>query len=134
MGTYSTKQQELLISYLSSLDGRHVSAFDIADYFKNKGERIGITTIYRHLDRLITAGRVRKYVAEAGKAACFLYIPDDDCFRDEHFHLRCSSCGELIHLECSYTAGLTGHVLEAHGFMIEPTQTVFYGKCKSCLE
>lgn len=133
MGSYSTKQQKLLLSYLSSLDGRHVSALDIADYFRGRGEKIGITTIYRHLDRLITAGRVRRYITEVGKPACFLYIPEDGCFEEEHFHLRCSSCGELIHLVCSYTSGLAGHVLEAHGFMIEPTQTVFYGKCRNCM-
>ncbi len=36
--------------------------------------------------------------------------------------------------EAQHAILVAEHVLEAHGFMIEPTQTVFYGKCKSCME
>ena len=51
-----------------------------------------------------------------------------------HFHLKCTECGVLIHLDCDHLAAITAHVQEDHGFMIDPARTTFYGLCRACAE
>lgn len=129
---YNTKQQEMLSAYLMSLEGKHVSAQDISDYFRSQGEKIGVTTIYRRLEKLIDEGKVQKFITGAGEPACFQYVTCEN--HHEHFHLKCSGCGKLVHLECRLTEDLLQHVSDEHGFAIDSTKTVLYGTCKSCLK
>ena len=49
---YRTRQITELENYLCSMKGKHVTVSDICKYFKNQGSSIGITTVYRQLDRM----------------------------------------------------------------------------------
>ncbi len=51
---YRTRQITELENYLCSMKGKHVTVSDICKYFKNQGSSIGITTVYRQLDRIIS--------------------------------------------------------------------------------
>jgi Fur family ferric uptake transcriptional regulator len=129
---YSTRQGKLLVDYLASLDGIHVTVNDIAGHFRYEDRQsIGLTTIYRHLERLVNAGTVRKYVPAEGESACYQYMgPDEGCA--EHFHLKCEQCGRLIHLRCDLLEKIRDHIKKEHRFRINILKTVFYGKCGDC--
>lgn len=58
--TYKTKQKDELNAYLRSMAKQHVTVNDIYDYFTSQGVEIGRTTIYRHLDALVSEGVVAK--------------------------------------------------------------------------
>lgn len=48
---YKTKQMAELLTFLESVQGKHVTVNEICDYFKEKGISVGTTTVYRHLEK-----------------------------------------------------------------------------------
>ena len=55
--------------------------------------------------------------------------------RHKHcFLLQCESCGAIFHVDCSHLGELYTHLLESHGFAINPRRTMFYGLCEKCRE
>lgn len=131
MPEYKTKQKELILECLIENKNIHLTAGDISVHLREKGNAIGTSTIYRHLDKLVSAGSVKKYIVDENSPACYQYIGDDEqCC--EHFHLKCTSCGQLIHTQCSLLKKITEHMMQDHGFMIDSTKTLLYGKCKDC--
>lgn len=127
--SYITKQGEAILGYIVSLAGTHITVEQIASHFERLEGGIGLTTIYRHLDKLVQSGKVRKYIIDGVSSACYQYVKET---HPEQFHLKCDICGSLQQLECDTMKNLTGHILEEHNFQINATKTVFYGKCKSC--
>ena len=128
---YKTKQREAILKYLVDNSDSHVTVCQIADYLSANGNPVGITTIYRHLEKLLEQGIVRKYTVDGSTGACFQYVKENSQCR-EHFHLKCEKCGCLIHLECSHLDELYRHIYADHGFCINPFRTVFYGICREC--
>jgi Fur family ferric uptake transcriptional regulator len=127
---YNTKQSQAIIGYIASLGGGHATVAEIAKYFESVGSPIGLATIYRHLDRLAEAGKVRKYFIDGASSACYQHIPDAGCA--EHFHLKCDGCGATLHLRCGMLDKIPKHVYEEHSFLINTNRMVFYGKCAAC--
>ena len=95
---------------------------------RNYEINIGLSTVYRHLERLVGENKVRKFISSAGESACF----QEQNKKCEHFHLKCTVCGKLEHLSCKTLEEISAHVLSEHGFSIDPAKTVFYGKCREC--
>ena len=130
---YKTKNQGELIDYLKTIPGRHVTAGEICTCMKNSGSTIGTATVYRQLEKLVSEGTINKYIVDEGSSACYEYVPGaEHCSTENCYHLKCSSCGKLIHLECHEVAILTEHIKEHHGFTVDPRRTVFYGTCPDC--
>ena len=133
---YKTRQGELILSYLKSKTGYHVTAGDIISDLKKNGVSMGLATVYRRLDKLIKDGVVIKYSLDGKNGALFEYVGDrqieEPC--PSLAHLKCERCGRLIHLECDEVSKLESHILESHGFRLNPKRTVFYGLCRECLE
>lgn len=129
---YKTKQQELLLSYLREMQGKHFTAEDVRLHFEEKKISIGIATIYRQLEKLVNEGKIQKYFIDDHSAACFEYAGESCNQNEKHFHLKCELCGRLIHLECDELEELGGHLKTEHGFVINPLRTVFYGLCTDC--
>ena len=133
---YKTKQMSEMFSFLKATKGRHVTVNDICDYFKKKGINVGITTIYRHLERMVNEGIVAKYVVDKASGACFEYIGErdvDEVGEDASgYHCKCEKCGKLIHLHCDEVAELKRHISDNHDFEIDLRRSVFYGICGEC--
>lgn len=131
---YKTKQSDLLKSYLKEMQGKHFTAEEVHAHFVSKNISIGIATIYRQLEKLVSDGTVQKYFIDEHSAACFEYS-GKECNTDEaHFHLKCEVCGSLIHLECEELTELKNHLENEHNFKLNPYRTVFYGICQKCQE
>ncbi|MDR1903741.1 MAG: transcriptional repressor [Treponema sp.] len=128
--SYNTQQRKLILDYMAVLGDNHVTAGQIARHFEHEDAAIGQTTIYRHLEKLVNDGRIRKYFLNEGDSACYQYIDNKDC--QGHFHLKCEKCGKLIHLDCDLLNEIQEHVLNKHNFQINMLKMVFYGKCKEC--
>jgi len=129
---YKTKQKDAVLKYMTDHKDSHVTVNQISDHFAANGTPVGVTTIYRHLEKLLEEGFIRKYTVDGSSSACFQYNDNQKC--REHFHLMCEKCGCLIHLECSHLNELSEHIFSEHGFEINPFRTVFYGKCSNCLD
>lgn len=130
---YKTKQKEELLELLKSAEGRHFTVQDVCDRLEKNGKKIGTTTVYRQMEKLIEKGLVKKYVFEPGTPVCFEYVnPEDNCKREGCCHLKCVKCGKLIHLHCDEIKTTEDHLMEHHKFKIDPYRTVLYGLCEDC--
>ena len=126
--SYNTKQKKELVELIGKKNSLHFTAEEIANEIKNQGKNNGLTTVYRHLEKMVADGLLRKYIAGAGESAC--YQRAENC--GEHFHLKCTCCGKLFHLSCKSLDIISNHVKDEHGFKIDSCRTVFYGLCKEC--
>ena len=130
---YKTKQQNLLVEYLKSVSGKHVTAYDVCNYAKEAGLSISKATIYRQLESLVGEGVLNKYIIDAGSPACFEYVgADAHADAEVCFHCKCEVCGRLIHLHCEELEGIAEHLFSEHRFRLNPMRTVFYGLCEQC--
>lgn len=128
---YNTQQRERILGLLKENAGRHLTAEEIESAARREGRPVGKSTVYRYLDRLVDQGAVRKFIAEEGKSACYQYTgADAPCVN--HYHLKCSDCGALLHVECEFLDKVGSHVLEHHGFVLNGEKTVLYGLCRDC--
>ena len=127
---YQTKQRQAILDYLQRHREQHVTVKEIAAYFEGENRPVGVTTIYRRLEELEKLGSVRRYTGDKA-GACFQLV-DEEGGCKEHFHLKCESCGKLYHVECSYLEGISAHILEQHGFAVNPTKITLYGLCENC--
>lgn len=130
---YQTKQMAKLLSYLKTVPGTHVTVADVCGYFREQGVNIGTTTVYRNLEKLVEQGVVAKYTVDGTSSACFEFLGEEhSCQKQECFHCKCEKCGKLLHLKCEDVVKLEEHLMEHHGFHMDPMRTVFYGICSEC--
>ncbi|MCR5250528.1 MAG: transcriptional repressor [Lachnospiraceae bacterium] len=130
---YKTKQREILLSYLEGVSGVHITANDVCEYFRSRGDGIGQSTIYRHLESLVDEGILKKYTIDAGSPACFEYVGTGACEDVEHcYHCKCEGCGKLIHLHCDEMMAIRDHLYRDHAFVLDVRRTVFFGLCDDC--
>lgn len=128
--TYRTKQRDRILNCLQN-HREHVTAEQVREYLKAEGESVGQTTIYRNLDKLVEEGTVLKYASAGGLGACYQYVGQSGHSPD-HYHLICTGCGQVIHLECRYLDELSAHIREEHQFSFDKFKTVLYGHCSRC--
>ena len=124
--SYNTRPLRLIRETLADSGHSHMTVEEILSNLKERGEKIGLTTVYRNLDKLCEQGEVKKYRGDGGY--CFGLA--DRC--EHHFHLRCESCGRLLHIECEKVQQLSDHVSVHHGFRVYNSKTVLYGTCGDC--
>lgn len=126
--TYMTRQQrEVLQCIESCTDG--ASAAQLTDLLHTRGSRVGLTTVYRHLEKLERQGLVHKVVTDQG--ARFQFCRSNHAGKD-CFLLKCESCGAMVHLDCSHLGELYRHLAQKHHFLINARRTLFYGLCQRC--
>ena len=68
---YKTKQMAELLTFLESVQGKHVTVNEICDYFKEKGISVGTTTVYRHLEKNGKRGSGRKVCCRRNQQCMF---------------------------------------------------------------
>ena len=129
---YRTRQKEELTEYLMKREGTDLTAAQLHADFGAMGLNMGMATIYRHLDKLVEEGTVRKYTIGATNSACYEFIGLHEGSPVDCFHCKCENCGKLIHLRCEELVGIQKHIDATHGFAIDPMRTVFYGICADC--
>ncbi len=129
---YRTKQRDLLLRYLQTMPGEHITASDVCAHFEGQGMPIGQTTVYRQLEAMVDEGLVQKYVVDSGIPACFSYVGEGGCEGEACFHCKCVKCGKLFHLHGNELNAIRDGLRERHHFELDLKRTVFYGLCEAC--
>ena len=128
---YNTRQKTAIAEQIKALGDEHFTIDGLCDLMAKKGEVVGRTTVYRLLEKLTEDGAVKKFVMPQGESSCYQYVGGHNhC--NEHFHLKCETCGSLIHMECDEMNELIEHIKDHHGFVLNPLKTVIYGVCEGC--
>ena len=125
---YQTKQRDKIEQALFSRPEEHFTAEQLLALLEPRG--VSRATLYRTLQKLLAEGRIRKYEAGEGVGACYQSAIAPACAK--HYHLKCSGCGQLFHMECGMVRELEEHIKEEHNFRLDPARTVFYGLCQAC--
>jgi Fe2+ or Zn2+ uptake regulation protein len=106
--------------------GRHLTPTDIYAKAVERRPGIGISTIYRGLERLRDLGLVSE-----------LYVPGVDAATYEpsgprHAHFRCSACGAIEDVAYAIPVRTLKALALEHGFEIDNERVTFEGRCAAC--
>lgn len=129
-GEYNTRQKRELLRFLKERNLQHFSVDEVVFEMQERGEKIGRSTVYRFLEMLAAQGNVRKYQNVQG-ATQYQHV-DDDTRCDAHFHMMCSECGNLMHVDCRLMKAMADHLMADHGFKLDPRETILVGVCQAC--
>jgi Fur family ferric uptake transcriptional regulator len=112
-----------ILELLESSDQRHVSAEDVYKMLLDRGEEIGLATVYRVLTQFETAGLVTRHNFEGGHAVFELD-------RGEHHdHIVCIVCGKVVEFMDNTIEERQRQVAEQHGFEMADHSLIIYGRC-----
>ena len=128
---YKTAGRQRLLEFLESRPDCQFTVEELChEMDRQDGETSRKSTVYRHLSELCAEGTVRKYRSDTQSAYVYQYVGRGDCAR--HFHLKCVTCGDLIHLECTVSEELLSHISAHHGFEVDSGRSILDGLCKAC--
>jgi Fur family ferric uptake transcriptional regulator len=102
------------------------SAQEIHALLGERGEAVGLATVYRTLQRLADAGEVDMLRSEDGEA---IYRR---CSATHHHHLVCRSCGATVEVEGPTVERWTRGVADEHGFTEVSHTLEIFGTCGDC--
>ena len=124
---YLTRPRKIILSLFEEHPDASFSAKEIIE---NPDITVGEATVFRCLSHLTEKGYLRKYTSSEG--ALYQYNRKGEC--DRHFHLKCLTCGKIIHLNCELMDNVSAHIQNDHRFTVDVSRTVIYGKCEACNE
>jgi Fur family transcriptional regulator, ferric uptake regulator len=102
------------------------SAQEIHDLLADKGERVGLATVYRTLAALAEAGVVDMLRNEDGEA---IYRR---CSTSHHHHLVCRTCGATVEVEGPAVERWTQSIATEHGYADISHDLEIFGTCPGC--
>jgi Fur family transcriptional regulator, ferric uptake regulator len=116
----------VLSAALDGLDG-FCSAQQIHAELRRRGENIGLTTVYRHLQVLTEDGRVDA-IRDAGGETLYRRCRTDA----HHHHLTCRNCGRSVEVEGRAVERWAEDVATEAGFTEVGHTVVLFGLCPAC--
>lgn len=122
---YNTKQKEVILKAIKKYDHQ----FTVKDLYEDLNQEIGLTTIYRFIDKLFKDGYLNKNVGE-DNTTYYLYL--EKCDNENHFYLKCNSCGQMEHVDCECIGELTEHIMKNHKFKPSREHIIINGLCDKC--
>jgi Fur family ferric uptake transcriptional regulator len=125
----TTRQAQAIEAALAEADGFR-TAHELFTSLRAGGERVGLTTVYRHLSLLADTDRADVVHTAEGEAQYRLCGPRDSTHPDDHHHhIVCRVCGRSIEVSGPEVEAWADRVAAAAGFT-EITHTVeLFGLC-----
>ena len=124
-GLRPTRQRIAVTEALASV-GDFRSAQEIHELLAERGEPVGLATVYRTLQRLAEAGEVDMLRSEDGEAVY------RRCSDSHHHHLVCRACGRTVEVEGPAVERWTRTVATEHGFTDVSHTLEIFGTCPGC--
>jgi Fe2+ or Zn2+ uptake regulation protein len=126
-----SKQRNLILDIIRKTD-THPSAEWIYEEARKEMPSIGIATVYRNLNALVSAGEIER-ISGSGNADRF------DGQVAEHCHMQCVRCGKIIDLYPNSAANmdrlrkLTCETFGVEDRNVRISRTILRGVCNNCL-
>jgi len=124
VGLKVTHPRMRILELLEQAKPRHMTAEDIYRLLLDKGEDIGLATVYRVLTQFEAAGLVLKHNFEAGQS---VYELDRG---HHHDHMVDIDTGKIIEFRECRDRGAAKPNSAAHGYQIEEHSLVLYVRKK----
>ena len=120
-----TRQRTAVADALEA-QGEFRSAQEIYDIVRQRGDSVGLTTVYRALQAMAEDGQVDVIVRGDGEAVY------RQCSPSHHHHLVCRSCRSTVEIDAPDVERWAAEVASRHGYR-DVTHTVeVFGLCARC--
>ncbi len=124
-GVQVTAQRLAVLRAVS--DRPHSTATAIEPVVRAEIGAISTQAVYDALGTLTDRGIIRR-IQPAGSPARY-----EDRVGDNHHHLICRSCGEMIDVDCAVGATPCLTAADAAGFEIHEAEVIYWGRCPDCV-
>ncbi|MEV6370534.1 Fur family transcriptional regulator [Micromonospora musae] len=121
----NTRQRSAVSALLAEVEGFH-SAQDLHSMLRDRGERVGLTTVYRTLQGLADAGEIDVMRPPGGE---HLYRR---CSEGHHHHLVCRVCGRTVEVAGPAVESWAERVAAQHGYADVSHTMEIFGTCPGC--
>jgi Fur family ferric uptake transcriptional regulator len=121
----NTRQRTAVSMLLGEVEGFH-SAQELHAMLRDRGQRVGLTTVYRTLQGLADAGEVDVMRPPGGE---HLYRR---CSDGHHHHLVCRSCGRTVEVDGPAVETWARRVAAEHDFSDVSHTMEIFGTCPGC--
>ncbi|EEP71175.1 transcriptional repressor [Micromonospora sp. KC207] len=121
----NTRQRSAVSALLAEVEGFH-SAQDLHAMLRERGERVGLTTVYRTLQGLADAGEIDVMRPPGGE---HLYRR---CSEGHHHHLVCRVCGRTVEVAGPTVETWAERVAAQHGYADVSHTLEIFGTCPAC--
>jgi Fur family ferric uptake transcriptional regulator len=121
----STRQRAAVAALLDELEGFR-SAQEVHEELKRRGERVGLTTVYRSLQILATSGQVDMLRGPDGETSY------RRCSAGHHHHIVCRDCGRTVEIDLPGIETTAAKVARDNGFTEVSHTLEIFGRCTAC--
>ena len=121
----TTRQRAAVAAALDELDDFR-TAQELHAILRDRGDGIGLTTVYRTLQALADAGEVDVLRSDEGEASY------RRCSTGHHHHLVCRVCGRTVEVEGAAVERWADRVGAEHGFADVSHTLEVFGTCAAC--
>jgi Fur family ferric uptake transcriptional regulator len=119
-----TTQRQIILEELGKVTS-HPTANEVYDMVRKRLPRIGLGTVYRNLELMAESGIILK-LEVGGTQKRF------DATVENHYHIRCSTCGKVDDIEIPVQDQINAMASEASDYTILGHHIEFTGLCKNC--
>lgn len=123
--TRQTRQRTAVDELLSDSTAFSTAA-QIHAALAERGDRVGMATVYRTLQRMSDAGALDAIRTDEGEVAY------RRCSRSHHHHLVCRTCGLAVEVTGPPVEAWTARVAAEHGFTGVSHDLEIFGQCAGC--
>ncbi|MEU4421749.1 Fur family transcriptional regulator [Actinoplanes sp. NPDC024001] len=123
--TRSTRQRGEVMALLQEMDGAR-SAQQLHMMLRERGAKVGLTTVYRTLQLLVDAGDADATRLPGGEQLFRL------CSRTHHHHLVCRDCGKTVEVAGPAVERWADQVATDNGFTDVSHTIEIFGTCRDC--
>jgi Fur family ferric uptake transcriptional regulator len=124
-GLKVTAPRVKILALLEDNSDDHFSAEDVYKMLLNRGEEIGIATIYRVLTQFEGVGLVKRHYFDSGTQAIF------ELNRGSHHdHILCQDCGQVVEFVDEVIEKRQHAIARDNGFKLTRHALVLYAECK----
>jgi Fur family ferric uptake transcriptional regulator len=121
----STRQRTAVMELLADVD-EFRSAQELHGMLKDRGTKVGLTTVYRTLQALAESESIDVMRMPSGE---HLYRR---CSQGHHHHLVCRDCGRTIEVAGPAVERWADAVAADHGFTDVSHTLEIFGRCEEC--
>lgn len=120
-----TRQRQRVAELLDELE-EFRSAQEIHALLSERGDAVGLATVYRTVQLLAQTGSIDVVRSDNGEA----YYRR--CSDHHHHHLVCRSCARTVEIEGPAVERWADHIAHDHGFTDISHTLELFGTCASC--
>ncbi len=122
----ATRQKKALSELLEEASN-FSSAQELHSKLRERGYRVGLTTVYSQLRVLAEAGNIDSVLTPSGETLYRLCS-----LSSHHHHLICRDCGDAIEIEAALVESWTNEVAKQAGFTDISHTIEIEGRCQRC--